>query len=72
MKILVPDPHPHPDPDPHVDPLVRGTDPRIRGSASGSVPKYHGSITLAQTRENMGLIGFFISIFGRVGKHGDT
>jgi hypothetical protein len=33
------------DPDPDADPLVRGTDPRTQ-SASGSVPKCHGSATL--------------------------
>jgi hypothetical protein len=38
-----------PDPDPNPDPLVRGMDPRIRISGSGSTPKCHGSGTLVST-----------------------
>ncbi len=39
------DPYLHRDsaPDPNPDPVVRGADPTIRISASGSVPKCHGS-----------------------------
>jgi hypothetical protein len=38
-------------PDLHLDPLVRVTD-RESGSASGSVPKCHGSATEAQKRKD--------------------